>query len=96
VSSGAESYVFRLEPTLEEIAFERSTAERLERLPQRQDWALEPVPVRVLHQDRQHVVLAADSELMADDLVLLDNAYQIWLAWKIQTSGGGGGHTHEH
>lgn len=96
VSSGAESYVFRLEPTLEEIAFERSTAERLERLPQRKDWAVEPVAVRVLHQDRQHVVLGSESELMADDLVLLDNAYQIWLAWKIQTSGGGGGHTHEH
>jgi hypothetical protein len=96
VTAGAETYVFRLEPTLEEIAFERSVTERLERLPKRKDWALEPVAVRVLHQDRNHAVISPDSELMADDLVLLNNAYQIWLAWKIQTSGGGGGHTHEH
>jgi len=79
----------------------------LSRLDQRRVWELEPVPVEVLHQDRQQVVLATrgssavgqwDSDwLEVGDLVVTRAAYQVYLAWRLQLSGGSGhDHGHEH
>lgn len=97
VRSGPETYVFRLtEDNWRET--ERISGDfaaqlvALERLP---EWELEPVPVQVLHQDRQFVVLATDGELTLNDIVVTSRAYQVFLAWKMQLSGGGG-HDHDH
>lgn len=94
VRSGVESYVFRLSAS---NAFQRrlSPSERLARLEQAEFWELEPVSVQVLHQDRHHCVLAREGSLQAGDLVVVNRAYQIYLAWKLQSSEGGG-HDHEH
>jgi hypothetical protein len=96
VRGGIEAYVFRLEPSLEDIAFERPATERFERSGQLSTWPLTPVPVRVLHQDRQHAVLETGGQLADGDIVLTHGAYHAYLAWKLQASGGGGGHGHEH
>ncbi|HMO15640.1 MAG TPA: hypothetical protein PKD64_09460 [Pirellulaceae bacterium] len=95
VRSGPESYVFRLEnPT--DLRTRPSVAMRLDIVEHAAMWELEPVPVQVLHQDRRNVVIAADGDLMLGDLVVSNRAYQVYLAWRMQVSGGSGGHDHDH
>ena len=93
VSSGPESLVFRL-PT---NAFQRrlNFEERLARMEKAETWELEPVAVQILHQDRNHCVIAQDGELRAGDIAVVNRSYQLFLAWKLQSSGGSG-HAHEH
>jgi len=55
----------------------------------------EPVPVSVMHQDRNHCVVAGDGSLRPGDLIAMNQAYQLFLAWKLQIAGGGG-HSHDH
>ena len=95
VRAGPESYVFRLVPG---SPFEKrmTPEQRLRRLESADVWHFEPVPARVLYQDRQQVVLADDGRLKADDLLVAEQAYQVFLAWKLQLSSGAGGHDHEH
>lgn len=95
VRSGPESFAFRLAPG---SAFQRRLApsERLSRLDRMRTWELEPVPVEVLHQDRRSVVIAQGDQLNLGDLVVVSRAYQVYLAWKLQLSGEGGGHDHHH
>jgi membrane fusion protein, heavy metal efflux system len=95
VRSGPESYVFRLAAG---SAFQRRLApnERLARLERMNAWTLEPVPVQVLHKDRREAVVTSDGDLKVGDLVVVERAYQVYLAWKLQMAGGGGGHDHPH
>jgi membrane fusion protein, heavy metal efflux system len=51
-----------------------------------------PVPIRVLHRDRQVVIAAAGEELQPGDVIALNSAYQLLLAMR----GGGEGHDHHH
>ena len=94
-------YVFRLHETLDDVAFERNSEERLQRTSKLEEWVLEPVPVHVLHQDRTVVVIDKktalnDEPLQNGDIVVTRGAYQAYLAWKLQSSEGGGGHDHGH
>jgi membrane fusion protein, heavy metal efflux system len=94
IRSGPEAYVFRLENLqVPEEADEDHIARRARRL---RTWELAPVSVQILHRDRQWCVMAADQDLRIDDLVVVTQAYQLYLAWKIQMSSGEGGHSHDH
>ncbi len=57
---------------------------------------LEPVPVRLLYRDDKTVVIADDGQLHSDDNIALNNAYQLYLAMKMQAGAGGGHHHHDH
>lgn len=94
VRSGPESYVFRLASS---NPFERrlNSAQRLARLEKTAIWELEPVKVQLYHQDRTSVVIARDGDLGVGDLVVVNRAYQVYLAWRLQ-SAVGGGHDHHH
>lgn len=101
VTAGVNHYVFRLHETLDDVAFERNSEERLQRTSTLEEWVLEPVPVHVLHQDRTVVVIDKntalnDEPLQDGDIVVTRGAYQAYLAWKLQSSEGGGGHDHGH
>jgi len=99
VRSGVETFVFLLENAdelgdlsdLQELGPEELW-QRLETLPELE---FEPVAVRVLHQDRQHCVIEASDVLQPGQLVAMNQAYQLLLAWRMQLSGGGG-HHHDH
>jgi|688.fasta_scaffold00106_21 cobalt-zinc-cadmium efflux system membrane fusion protein len=95
VRSGPESIVFRLPAG---NAFQRrlTVQQRLARTEQSKTWELEPVPVQLLHQDRSHCVIAKDGELQSGDIVVMNRAYQLFMAWKMQSTGGAAGHTHDH
>ncbi len=55
------------------------------------------VSVRVLHRDRQNVVIARDGSLFPGDVVARRGAHQMQMAIQNQSSGGGGhGHSHDH
>lgn len=56
----------------------------------------EPVPVVVVKQDQQQVVLKSGGELKPGDQIASGSAYQLLLAFKAQTEGGGGHHHHHH
>ncbi len=95
IRSGPEAFVFRIE---EDCLRASSTtlAEKMADLERLKIWEFEPVSVRVLHQDQSIVVLRSGDDLELDDMVVTNQAYQIYLAWKLQLSGGGGGHDHDH
>lgn len=93
ILSGHEAFVFRID----NLAIDESTPSDVahQKLSELSVWELEPVAVHVLHRDRQSCVLASDQDLQVNDLVVTNRAYQVYLAWKLQMSGGGG-HSHEH
>ena len=95
IRSGPEAFVFRVE---EDCLRESSITltEKMADLERLKIWEFEPVSVRVLHQDQSIVVIRTGDELELDDMVVTNQAYQIYLAWKLQLSGGGGGHDHDH
>lgn len=95
VRSGLESIVFRL-PTGNAFQRRLTVEQRLARMEHKQSWELELVPVQVLHQDRSQCVIAKDGELRAGDIVVMSHAYQLFLAWKLQSTGGEAGHAHDH
>jgi hypothetical protein len=41
-------------------------------------------------------VIAKDGELQSGDIVVMNRAYQLFMAWKMQSTGGAAGHTHDH
>jgi multidrug efflux pump subunit AcrA (membrane-fusion protein) len=94
VRSGPEAFVFRIENLLIDETTSVEVAQR--KLAELTFWELEPVPVQVLHRDRQFCVLAADQELQVNDIVVTNRAYQVYLAWKLQMSSGDDGHGHGH
>ena len=97
VRSGPEAFVFRVEePGVSPLQRYRKREERLAQVPRRDEFEFEPVPVQILHQDRDRVVIADDGDLKIADLVALNHAYQLFLAWKLQASGGGMAHDHDH
>lgn len=94
--SGLDAWVFRLEHPrwlrqypLDEALRRDAAVETLREL------ELEPVRVQVLAQDRHDCVLAAAGQLRPGDVVAMNHAYQLYLAWRLQLSGGGG-HDHDH
>jgi len=108
VRSGVASFVFRLEnaaelrdwqqlePLLAAGPPDESTREMLQqRLAELTDLEFEPVEVAVIHQDRYQSVIAADGLLHPGQLIAMNQAYQLLLAWKLQQAGGGG-HHHDH
>lgn len=95
VQSGPESIVFRI-PIGNAFQRRLSVQERLARMEKVKTWELEPVPVQILHEDRSQCVIAKDGDLRTGDIVVMNHAYQLFLAWKMQNAGGGTGHTHEH
>ncbi|MBT4865594.1 MAG: hypothetical protein HON53_10855 [Planctomycetaceae bacterium] len=56
----------------------------------------EQVPVRILYQDTQIVVIARDEEVHLGDIIAFNNAYQLQLALTSGKGGGGGHHGHSH
>ncbi len=97
VRTGPEAFVFRLEdpadftdPSLWDSA---TSADDLADSVMTE---LEPVGVHVIYQDRHSCVIAADGELQVGDVVAMNRAYQLFLAWKLQMSGGDSGHHHDH
>lgn len=108
VRSGVESFVFRLENAAELADWQQletslaagppdpATQELLQqRLNELTDLEFEPVAVAVIHQDRYQSVIAADGLLHPGQLIAMNQAYQLLLAWKLQQAGGGG-HHHDH
>jgi cobalt-zinc-cadmium efflux system membrane fusion protein len=108
VRSGVESFVFRLENAAELRDWQQletllaagppdeSTREMLQqRLTELTELEFEPVEVAVIHQDRYQSVIAADGLLHPGQLIAMNQAYQLLLAWKLQQAGGGG-HHHDH
>lgn len=89
VSEGPESFVFRLagrHTVGEGPKGERLYAEQYE-----------AIPVVVAHRDGELVVIAPGGELKKGDLIAMNRAYQLLLALKNATEGGGGHHHgHEH
>lgn len=57
---------------------------------------LEPVPVHVIYRDEDTVIIDPNGELKLGDEVALNNAYKLQLMLKMNASGGGGHHGHEH
>lgn len=56
----------------------------------------EAVPVAVIYRDSKTVVVAGDGELRENNRVVLNNAYQLYLAAKADSGGGGHSHPHPH
>ena len=96
VRSGPEVFVFRLEDEQGADKLPATVTERLAMLAEVPELELEPVSVQLLHQDRWNCVIAADGELREGDIIAMNRAYQIHLAWKLQLSGGGHHHDHDH
>jgi membrane fusion protein, heavy metal efflux system len=103
VRAGPDAFVFRLEDPqqasghfggAEETRLRRGE-ERLAALADLPEFEMEPVSIHVLHQDTANCVIAANGELQIGDVVAINQAYQIYLAWKLQMSGGGHDH-HDH
>lgn len=105
VRSGPENFVFRLvnDPLKEDHRQDSQTGNRIDVtgetrwqvLEQAAEWELEPVPVQVLHRDRNHCVVATDGKLEPGDLIVDTGAYQVYLAWKL-TLAGESAHDHDH
>jgi len=57
---------------------------------------LEPIPVAIDQRDQNFVVIRDDGQLLAGDLVAMNSAYQLMLAFKAQSEEGGGHHHHDH
>ena len=71
------------------------------RLPHSLDQAVdeiefERIPVTLVHQDIQQAVLAQGGQLKAGDVVALNSAYELNLALKMASQGGGHSHSHDH
>jgi membrane fusion protein, heavy metal efflux system len=96
VRSGPEAFVFRLEEGEGAGELPTTVTERLAMLAEVAEFELEPVSVHILHQDRWNCVVATDGELREGDIIAMNRAYQIHLAWKQQLSGGGHHHDHDH
>jgi len=56
---------------------------------------LERVPVHILHEDEQGIVVEQSKRFKPGDSIAMNRAYQLQLALK-QRAGGGGGHGHRH
>jgi cobalt-zinc-cadmium efflux system membrane fusion protein len=99
VRSGVESFVFRLGHVsigIRSLVRQGIDPEQLQvRLSQLPGLEFEPVPVSVVHQDRHHLVIDANGLLRPGDLIAMNQAYQLFLAWKMQVASGGG-HSHDH
>ena len=87
VQEGPDSFVFRKHEHVHTLADDPAHEEDAY-------IEFEPVPVHVLHQDIDFAVVADDGQLHVGDTVAMSSAYQIHLALKTQT--GGGGHAHDH
>lgn len=100
VQSGAETFVFWLENAsdlgdlshLQDLEPEELW-QHLEKLP---EFEFEPIAVQVLHQDQRHCVIESSAALASGQLLAMNQAYQLLLAWRMQFSGGGGHHHHDH
>ena len=58
---------------------------------------LEPTPVVIVERSANEVVIAPNGQLAVGDSVAMNNAYQLFLAWKaLSETGGGGHHGHSH
>ena len=57
---------------------------------------LEPVPVQILHRDERFVVIANDGQIPTDRRIALNSAYELQQALRMESSGGGQPHPHEH
>lgn len=104
VRSGPEAFVFVLEndPLKEPEEYQEmfdldevTPDMRWDLIERVHEWELEPVAVQILHRDQNYWVLAKDQDLEVGDLVIVNRAYQVYLAWKLMMSGGGG-HHHDH
>jgi len=99
VRSGVESFVFRLSHVsigIRSLVRQGIDAEQLQnRLSQLPGLEFEPVGVTVVHQDRHRCVIDANGSLRPGDLIAMNQAYQLFLAWKLQVADGGG-HSHDH
>lgn len=56
----------------------------------------EPMPVKVMHRDRQQVVVATGGQLKPGAEIAMNGAYQLLLALRSDSSGGGHDHHHDH
>lgn len=88
VTDGPESFVFRLAGR--HAAGEGPDGKRL------YDEMYEAIPVVIAHRDSNLVVIAPGGELKKGDLIAMNRAYQLLLAMKNATEGGGGHHGHSH
>lgn len=96
VREGPDAYVFKLSKTKSRYwwyAQEHHDGD-LSKRDELNDWDLEQIPVVIVHEDVDHVVLAADGKLKANNVIAANNAYQLQLALKTKAGGGGGGNPH--
>ena len=56
----------------------------------------EAIPVAVLYRDSRTVVVASDGKLRENNRVVLNSAYQLYLAAKADSGSGGHSHPHPH
>jgi membrane fusion protein, heavy metal efflux system len=96
VWAGPSPYVFRLHMDDFELPPELDAAAALQWLEQRPEFEFEPVEVHVLHRDSQSCVIEPTGLLRVGEVIAINQAYQLYLAWRMQLAGGGGGHDHDH
>lgn len=56
----------------------------------------ERVPVTLIYQDLQEVVIERDGQLKEGDVIALNGAYELNLALRMASQGGGHAHDHDH
>lgn len=96
VFRGPSVYVFRLHTDDFEIPSHLASDELLRWLERLPEFEFEPVEVQVLYRDSQSCVIEPTGLLQVGEVIALNQAYQLYLAWRMQLAGGGGGHDHDH
>ena len=96
VWTGPSALVFRLHMDDFEVPTELDAEATIRWLTQLPEFEFEPVEVQVLHRDSQSCVIEPTGLLQPGEVIATNQAYQLYLAWRMQLAGGGGGHDHDH